>query len=33
MKFVNGDIYNGTWDSDGLMSGSGRICYLNGDIY
>lgn len=33
MTFVNGDSYNGEYDEDGLMSGSGRMEYGNGDLY
>jgi hypothetical protein len=33
MKFPNGDVYNGEFDEDGLMSGSGTIDYMNGDQY
>ena len=33
MIFPNGDVYNGEYDEDGLMSGSGVIKYANGDMY
>lgn len=33
MKFVNGDVYDGEYDENGLISGSGRMIYSNGDIY
>jgi hypothetical protein len=31
--FVNGDKYDGEYDENGLISGSGKMIYSNGDIY
>ena len=33
MRFPNGDLYNGEYDEDGLMSGNGKMRYNNGDTY
>lgn len=33
LKFTNGDLYDGMYDDNGLMSGGGRMSYANGDFY